>query len=118
VSETMQLQLKRVHFGVAPTGSALAFKVEAASGAAVKAALNCDSNEICTWEWADLQDGQQIERVLADTGTYTLTFMVPFTASAGGTVDLTVCINDKTKTITLAGQQPDIGKGLAVVIVK
>jgi hypothetical protein len=68
--------------------------------------------------WADLQEGLLIERQLADPGTYTLTFMVPFTTSAGGTVDLAVRINDKTRTITLAGQQPDIGKGLAVVIVK
>ena len=114
----MQLHLKRVHFGMAPAGSALAFKVESAAGAAVKAALDCDSKEIATWEWADLRDGQSIEHTLADEGTYTLTVMVPFTAPAAGTANLVVSINDKQKTITLTGQQPDIGKALAAVIVK
>lgn len=114
----MQLHLKRVHFGVAPAGSALAFRVESAFGAAVKALLECNSREIRTWEWGDLQDGRTIEQTLADQGTYTLAFMVPFTASAGGATDLAVSINDKKRTITLTGRQPDIGKGLAVVIVK
>jgi hypothetical protein len=114
----MQLQLKRLHLGMAPAGSVLAFKIQAASGAAVKAVLDCDTKELATWEWSALCDGQTIEQTLNDKGTYSLTFMVPFTASGGGMVDLAVSINGKEKTLTLTGQQPDIGKGLAVVIVR
>jgi hypothetical protein len=114
----MQLQLKRLHFGMAPAGSVLAFKVRSASGAAVKAVLDCDTRELASWEWGDLSDEKTIEQALNDKGTHTLTFMVPFTAAVEGAVDVTVSINGKEKTLSLTGQKPDVGKGLAVVIVR
>lgn len=118
MSEAMQLHLKRVHFGVAPVGSALQFKVKAATGAAAKAVLDCDSQELAAWEWAELRDGQAIERMLAGPGTYTLTLMIPFTESVPTTIELEVCVNGKSKPLVLTGQQPDIGKGIAVAIVR
>jgi hypothetical protein len=96
----------------------LQFKVESASGAAIKAVLDCDSKEIATWDWPDLKDSQTIEYTLIDKGTYTLTIMAAYTALAGGTSEVAVSINDKKTTFSLFGQPPDIGKSLAVVIVR
>jgi hypothetical protein len=113
-----QLHLKRVHLGVLPIGSTLSFKVESAMSAAAKAVLEHGNKELAKWEWSELHDGRAIEKTLNESGTHTLTFMVPFTGATPTAVEISVSVNDKEQSLTLVGQQPDIGKAIAVVIVR
>jgi hypothetical protein len=118
MADEMKLHLKRVHFGVAPPGSTLAFSVTPGKGFAVRAALDCNMKVVASWEWVELKDGVTIEEVLLPKGTYTLTLDIVFTDESLLPVEMAFSLDSKIKTRQMSGQKPDIGRALAVVFIQ
>jgi len=114
----MKLHLQRVHFGLAAPGAILKFAIAPVPGFAVTAVLDCDLKVVASWEWVELKDGVIIEETLTPKGTYTLTLHVVFTGTAAATAEMAFAVNAIRKARKMTGQKPDIGRALAVVIVK
>jgi hypothetical protein len=117
----MNLHLDRFHFGLATSGAVLQFRVRNGAGFAVRAVLDCEMSTVARWEWIELQDAQLVQETLVPPGIYTLELDVAFLGPQPTQVLIDVAVNERSAQLILPrgapGNRPDIGRGLAVVIV-
>lgn len=117
MAAAMKLHLQRAHFGLAAVGSKLSFRVAPAPGFTVTALLDCDSTVVARWEWEALRDGQTVEETLIPKGTYNLILSVVFTSEAAATAEMMFGLDAARRSRSMTGEDPDIGKAIAVVFI-
>jgi hypothetical protein len=118
MAAVMNLHLQRAHFGIAAVGSKLSFRIAPAPGFTVTALLDCDSKVVASWAWEELKDGRVAEEMLIPKGTYNLILSVVFTSESAATAEMTFGLGATQKRRSMTGEDPDIGKAIAVVFIK
>jgi hypothetical protein len=122
VADNMKVHLDRVHLGIAPPGSKLSFKVKQGSGFIANAMLDCDMKVVASWEFVEIDGGKTLSEKLLPKGTYTLQLSIAYTdkTDTDFVVDFRLSgegVSEK-ETLTLTGKRPDIGRALAVVVIR
>jgi hypothetical protein len=122
MADGVKIHLDNTHLGSGPPDSKLSFKVKAGTGFVVNAMLDCDMKVVATWESVEIV-GKTASEVLLPKGMYTLQLSVAYTTTKDSdfVVDFTFDnkkVQPMKDTLELTGKRPDIGRVLAVCVIR
>lgn len=121
MANEVKLHLDNTHLGSGSSGSKLSFKVKTGSGFVVNAMLDCDMKVVATWESVEII-GKTASEALVPKGMYTLQLSVVYTTAKESEFIVDFTFDTKKgpmkDTLTLTGKRPDIGRALAVCVIK